>query len=461
MRELPREIWNHVFDSLFSGDMHTDWLRTHDVCSICLANKQLRAVAQPYLFTRIEISSAYQAPAPSISVAFLARALHRRPDLAAAVQSITLTTVVARRARTIGDQEGDDLKEYLAQAARQLELPFAANLAEEIDDARVDCFVTIALALTPNITSLSLQGPFAENTEILSTLIMHSSPIGNPNDKTHPLLQRLRQVTYHPKLSMLRTVAFSNMLDVAPLLYLPSLERLDLMMEHHSTVPWPIASPPDLSKLTHLTIAYTHADTLGTILKLTRALQYLDWTWVVRNEPSGAVINLHALGKALLQSCATTLRTLKLGGEAEDFMDRPTVAIGCLGDLTWLQRMTSLVELQITPRFLIKIEWQLGRALDEVDTYRLTLPVHECLPPTIRRVCFTDDFDNLAKAYTTKADELAAIREWWQVKETVSPLLEEFTLRLGMEEVVWSQRQKDALRDLGAEFGVRVRIINS
>lgn len=445
MIDLPTEVWHLVLDNLGQSDVR----------NVCLACVRTRNLAQPRLFSSIQYKWVTEnSPLP---VARLARTLHRRRDLAQAVTSISLVSISSHgnHKRYTHVSTPDDSFDDLAQAAAdQTQLSFSSALAQAVRDGKLDGFVTLLLALTPNVATLKLTSDFANKTYLLSKLALDAAALAGAQqpkqEQEQKPLRSLRQVEYLPKITPFGTGGnITNMSEVLPLLYLPALKNLNAELENAETFAWPLpAAPPDMANLTHLTLTMVREPYLLKILQQAQALQYLDWEWVHCNGRGGLIdgpkMDLDQICEAL--SCVRrTLTTLKLRGMAFGVVNSPEVEIK--GSIKRLAELTAVTTLEAAPLFFM------GFGPDQD-----TVPLHECLPASVRKVCFTDDFSLHDDLQWTSKDEMDAIRKWWQVKSQWTPKLEEFELRLLRTGDLWLSEEREALLELSKVHNISVDV---
>lgn len=447
---LPNEIWYLILDSLSQDDVR----------NLCLACGRLRDLAQPRLFSNIRYHWIGENSRP-LPVARLVRTLAGRRDLAQAVTSISLESTSShgnyKRYTEIITPDDDDSFEDLAQAAAdQMQLSFSSMLAQAIRDAKLDGFVTLLLVLAPNVAKLKLTCDFANKTYLLSKLALDATATSAAaQQQQQKPLGSLAQVEYRPKIVPFGTGGnITNMSEVLPLLYLPSLKNLNAELENAENFDWPSSSSlpaaaPDIANLTHLTLTMVREPYLYKILQQTQSLQYLDWQWVHCNERGGLmegpVLDLDQICEIL--SCVRrTLTTLKLRGMAFGVVDSPRVPIK--GNVKRLAAdMTNITTLEASPLFFMGF-----------CSEQYIVPLHECLPASVHRVCFTDDFSVHDDLQWTSQDEMEVIRTWWQVKSQWTPKLERFEMRLVQTDDQWMLEEREELIELGKAHGISVDV---
>lgn len=352
----------------------------------------------------------------------------------------------------------DSFKDLAQAAADQTQLSFSSALAQAVRDGKLDGFVTLLLTLTPNVAKLKLTSDFAHETYLLSRLALDAATSAaaqqpkqeQEQEREQKLLGSLSQVEYLPKFTPFGTGGnITNMSEVLPLLYLPALQNLNAELENAETFAWPLpAAPLEMASLTHLTLTMVREPYLLKILQQAQSLQYLDWEWVYCNESGGLIdgleMDLDQICDAL--SCVRrTLTTLKLRGMAFGVVNSPEVEIK--GSISRLAEMTNVTTLEAAPLFFM------GFCPEQY-----TVPLHECLPASVRKVCFTDDFSLHDDLQWTTKDEMDAIRKWWQVKSQWTPKLEQFELRLLRTGDQWLSEEREALVELGKAHGISIDV---
>lgn len=98
--------------------------------------------------------------------------------------------------------------------------------------------------------------------------------------------------------------------------------------------------------------------------------------------------------------------------------ERDDPDIGFQESMRRLRDMTSVTRLKATPRLFTGLK---------LEDY--TVPLHECLPPSVCTIYFTDKLCYHEQAEWSGEDDVELVETWLKVKEQWTSKLEEFDLR--------------------------------
>lgn len=224
-------------------------------------------------------------------------------------------------------------------------------------------------------------------------------------------------------------------------------------MQEPATFAWPLAAPPAMANLTHLMLTRTREKTLGILLEHAKSLEHLEWIWFYNDAnfsyQNKRVMDLDAICEALGHVRAT-LTTLKLRGRTA--MDVSDPVIELTGSMRGLTKLEALTTLQTTLQFFMGFKRR-----------DYTVPFHECLPQSIKKVCFTDDFSYHEELTWTGKKQTKMVETWWRVKRHQTPNLEILELRGKANSFYrfWPIQDREELAKLGERYGVALRLYTS
>ncbi|KAH0490412.1 hypothetical protein TgHK011_001880 [Trichoderma gracile] len=155
--DSPAEILHSIFEHLPTCSLH----------ALCLVNKRLHQIAEPLLYTGIELVWKEHRPPPIIS---LLRTIQNQPRLASHVQRLTLRAPFRQdapsgQALSVFEQggfhdaqlppsiptDGTDLVGFIA-TIQDIDPPFRDRWIQELQNGTMDAFVMLLLSYVQNIT---------------------------------------------------------------------------------------------------------------------------------------------------------------------------------------------------------------------------------------------------------------------------------------------------------------------
>ncbi|KAL6864238.1 hypothetical protein J3F83DRAFT_154855 [Trichoderma novae-zelandiae] len=448
--DCPAEVLHSIFEHLPASSLH----------ALCLVSKHVHQVAEPLLYTEIELVWMEHRPPPIIS---LLQSIQRRPQLAHYVQSLTLRAPF-RTHLLVGNvvenpdgfhythlppsipTEGSDLAGFIA-TIRDTDSPFSALWIQELESGTMDAFVTLLLSLTQNITRLRLTGVFARENRLLG-MMLRDSLCRNSGGRL-PQLQLLREVITEPQMNPYRRREPRNTADVLPLFYLPSVRSIAAEIDNPAIFAWPTYTP-NSSHITTLDLKIVREGHLGRILATTKNLRMLKWEWgyepSLRDEINNHVINLDQIA-ADLSLVQETLERLHLSATVEpEHHDDPILGIN--GSLKRLRNFEKLQTLQIPQLFLMGFS-----PVDNLGSLK------DLLPKNIHHLTINDDISWLEEIAWQDRDLLDKLQQWWENHTDPTPCFHSFLLSLRHTDDQWCAGIRQELVDLGARRRIQLEII--
>ncbi len=288
------------------------YLAQADLDSVCLAHPHLRRLAEPVLYSTVEIEvldcpQAAPPPIPSLVGTIL-----RRPELAAHVRTLSLKGGHPsrwgggdRRVPKLVARE-PDLLEAISFVERT-GLSYRGTWSEELRRGTRDAYLAVLISQLPRLQRLHLGcGFFIENG--LIALVLRSILCDSHSDSSingiPTTLNQLHTVTLKGYRSR-DDRSIRNTANALPFFYLPSLRKMSLFIDDPlvPTLPWPTAEPPSPSSLTSLKVLSMRESHLGQLLAALPQLRSLSWQWVFdpdfEDQFNSPIINLDQLMPAL------------------------------------------------------------------------------------------------------------------------------------------------------------------
>ncbi|PTB66494.1 hypothetical protein BBK36DRAFT_1169085 [Trichoderma citrinoviride] len=332
----PTEILNFIFKCLPASSLH----------ALCRISKGLRQVAEPLLYSGIELI--WDTLRPPTIIALLCT-LQLRPQLASLVKKLSLQSPYKVIPPSIST-EGADLHGFVATILG-INAPFLDLWIQESENRTMDAFVMLLLYFVRNITNLRLTGAFARENGLLDM--------------------------------MLRASLFANTADVLPLSHLSSVRSITAEIDNTVVLEWPTYTP-NPSNITTLDLKVLREGHLGRILATRKNLKTLKWEWSW--EPyqtdgiNNHVINLHQI-TADLSFVQGTLESLQLSATVKLEHQDPRPRIN--GSLKCLEDVRNLRKLQVP---------QLG--------------LEDLMPKNIRHLTINEDMSRLKEMITWQGRDL-------------------------------------------------------
>ncbi len=323
------------------------YLGQADLRSVCLVHPGLRALAEPRLYSEIDIFFYRSAPYPIVS---LLRSILRRPELAAHIRLLSCyggDKLNRGRGEKVPKMPMPEVD--LRQAVSLVEetcLPFRDEWVKELRLGTLDAYLALVLSRLPRLELLHLSNTFFLESSLIG-LVFQSILCGPRSDwltvDISSSLSELRRVG----LSSLGVQSARNLESVLPFFYLPSVEVLNILIDGSLVhpLPWPTTPPPSALNLTSLYIAggKIREAYLGQILAAVPRLRSLEWQWRceinLEGQFNSPLVNLDQLMPALAQ-VKETLTELKITGY--NFCETPARLQGSARALAGFDRLNKL-----------------------------------------------------------------------------------------------------------------------
>ncbi|KAF7125710.1 hypothetical protein CNMCM5793_002003 [Aspergillus hiratsukae] len=243
-----------------------------------------RTIAEPFLYSKIQMTWRKARPDPPPPISQLLRTLLSRPQLAAYITNFHLdgdNTYWLHQFRfkfpniPVSDAQLDGPIAFI----RATRVPYSDLWVQELRQGTMDAFVALLLVQLSNLRCLYLAPDFTRQTALVGMVLR--SAICEPRDYSLPDFRHLRDV---PILQPdgrdeARDKNVKNTSDILPFFYLPSIQRMSASVENPDKFTWPAAHLPVPSKLTSLVLTAVREAYLGELLAVTQNLESLRWHW--------------------------------------------------------------------------------------------------------------------------------------------------------------------------------------
>ncbi|KAK7415738.1 hypothetical protein QQX98_005651 [Neonectria punicea] len=442
---IPTEILRLVLASLSSSTLH----------KLCLVNTDLRSLAEPFLYGNIQWTWTESQTPPII---FLLRSILRRPELAAFTQNLTLNGATFEHNKHQFRRESpwlsvaeEDLDE-LVECIERIDVPYADLWMQDMRAGFMDAFVALLLSQLPRLGSLHLGKNFTRESRLVG-MMLRSALCDESNGDRLPSYEYLKDVSiahFSLGIDIRRYTDLRNTVDVLPLFYLPSVERITASIDNPVTFAWPVARPPSLSKLTSMNLTMIREGNLGQVLSAASGLQKLRWGWYYRKDLKDRfvtdAIDLDRIA-ADLSHVRNTLAELTISAASDMARAEPEFPpLRVTGRFNAFRSLTALKRLEVPLPFLLGFSPSM-KLLSDV------------LPPNIEFLTITDDL-YLQEEWEWRDVHLwQVLRSWLQDWRTSTPHLRGFRLFLKiMDYEEWGTPMRQELRGLGAQVGVQIGI---
>jgi len=356
--------------------MVLEQLNQGDLATVCRVGKYVRSIAEPCLYTHIELEQ----EGVGRSIAPLISTFLRRPKLAEHTRSLSIgahngcgptwaNRELPSETPTIGDVCKTRTDEFVA-CVNAMHVDFEHLWIQNLTKGALDAFISLLVSRLPNLQWLDLYDGAAKQTVVLGKMFSSAlcSPRGHENS-SFPKFHQLRDVYLQPGLPT-GPDDYGNTADILSLLYLPALRTLAAKLDNPLFFRWPCDTMPECHNLTSLDLDGVREGMLGRLLSRTKNLRTLHWEWtydpnVYELDPtmggnlaiqlshhSAPIINLGQIVTDL-SNVQTTLKSLSVTAECEWRWDGVYPWLGVQGSLKLLATFECLTELQIPLVFLV------------------------------------------------------------------------------------------------------------
>jgi hypothetical protein len=392
-----------------------------DLRIVCLANRHLCTLAEPFLYSDIHFAWKKSQHHPITS---LLRSLLGRPELATHVRRVSL---VGTSLATLGNQTNQpkfpkipvseaELKAPLA-FVQKTTLPYREIWLKELRNGTMDAFVAVLLSQSLRLTYLFLDFDFFHESRFIC--LAFQSMIFEPQDCGLQLnLRHLETVCLGPRFDGEMDPSASSTTDILAFFYLPSLKRISACFDRPATFSWPVLHPPSPTCLRSLKLRCIREPCLRKLLSTTDQLLFLDWEWFYDPEHEDPVqtpvIDLTQITTAI-SSVRGTLTELVLSACCTriDYYF-PVIIQGSLRGITEFSKLTK-----------ITVPLALLMGCFEAD---ITKRIADYLPRSLECLAITDHLALLQQYEWYDEEFFCVLQAWLDDFQTSTPLLREVKL---------------------------------
>ncbi|KAI5924064.1 hypothetical protein F4810DRAFT_665501 [Camillea tinctor] len=410
---------NEILYSILQHLTQTDFLNT------CLVSHRLRQVAEPLLYCNIRLVwDASRVP----PITQLLRTILDRPEIAIHVKCLDLDGQFIlnppnRRHRFLAKPFIVNDLGKTVEAVEAMKVPYCDDWIEGLRRSSMDAFVALLISQLPSLIRLYLDKNFTYEFRFIGMMLRSSLCEPSSQNSKLPDFRHLRDVsalTFGAETRIYEPEAYRNTLDVLPLFYLPSAQRISVSIDNpnifkrrnHWDIPSPISIPdaltwpaqhaPEPICIESLDLEMIREGPLGKLLSVTKNLKMLHWNWYHManggDQFTTPLINLDQIS-ADLAHVRHTLTDLTITATCEyDEIDYPPLQTH--GSLSSIVDFEMLKRLQIPLAFLLGFPSETTRRLGDT------------LPRNIETLCITEDLSERDENYWGEADVFEAIESW-------------------------------------------------
>ncbi|KAH7258060.1 hypothetical protein BKA59DRAFT_389254 [Fusarium tricinctum] len=377
------------------------FLSQNDLASLCMTSSSLRNVAQPLIYSTIQILWVREYHPPIVQALRFLRTLLERPELCNHVRSLEFD----------GDghidcdnpPEPDETPEPpdvpVLPLDRLVKIIKRTGVSQTSADSWISKLHTISkaqkewadgtmallLSLLPGLSRFSASINWSGEISTLGAVFRLSlrPTTRDPSHCSFPNLQSLKDVSVASTLEMDPILDPENTAEALSIFYLPNIQNLSVSIDNPVHFTWPGLLPPNPAFLTSLEIHRLRECHLAPILSATNGLKWLRYNWFYRpdldQDVSADTVMLETMAKAFLE-VSETLEELQITAQVQPALsqgeyEKPEVTFQ--ESLIQLSRMSRLKKLQVPWTFLIGsgtlfTAKQIGPALP-VTLHHLTL----------------------------------------------------------------------------------------
>lgn len=429
-----------MFESLSSADLRV----------LCLVNKDLHILVEPFLYSKIEWTwLKAQTPPPII---LLLRSILCRPQLAAYIRSVILNghTFYLPYFRGIAPKisiSEVELDEPIAFIQRT-RVPYGDLWAQELRHGTMDAFIALLLSQLSNLTCLYLGPNFTKESQLMGMVLR--SALCEPVDYGLPNFQHLRDVSFNFEFDNCRDSRIKNTTDTLPFFYLPTVQRISASIDNPATFTWPASHPPDPSRLTSLDLTSIREAYLGQLLSVTRALETLRWTWYYcediedRDQFCTPIIDLDQV-VAAISHVRGTLTDLTISADS-DLVGGFYPPFKTKGSLNAIVNFDMLKIFEAPLTFLMGFSPDTAKRLEDV------------IPKNIEFLAITDDLMQHDDYEWEDYNILPVIQSFLENCKISTPHLRGISLLLRLTQYEWGPNMRNELEEQCVQVGIQLQI---
>ncbi|KAJ5499859.1 hypothetical protein N7453_008910 [Penicillium expansum] len=442
----PTELLRLVFATLSRSDLY----------ALCLTHRDLRAVAEKFLYARVELTWTKSQTPP---IAQFLQNIVQRPELASSVSVLILS----------GCSFDDYYYDYklsspklplsevaldgLVNCIENTSVSFAREWIQELRAGTMDAFISLLLSQLRSLRFLQLSQNFARESRLMGMMLRSALCEKNVYLSPFSHLQDVEALFPGVGLFVRKYTDARNTADVLPLFYLPFVERIRVLVDNPPTFIWPGKTLPNPSKLVSLDLTMLREGHLGQVLSTTPNLRKLKWDWYFRRDLQDEyvtdIIDLDQIAADLshVRNSLTDLTITAGSSLSESAPEYP--------ELRFRGPFKAFSELHMLRTLEVPIAFLLGFSPSTPNMAHL----EESLPRNLQWLTVTDglSFQQEWEWEWETTYLLEAIRPWLQEWKTFTPRLQGFCLSVS-ELGIWEPAMIQSLEDIGHQSGIQVQI---
>ena len=292
-----------------------------DLRSVCLTHPYLRQLAEPHLYSAVELRFSESQP-PLIPS--LVRTLLRRPELAVCIRTLSCEGgnpiewdpsewyhdfLDPEPALSVPVRESDaqEAVSFVENSLGNIGLSYHGVWTEGLRRGTLESYLAVFLLQLPHVQRLYLDHAYFIETNLVGSVIQSIFCSSHPDrlsSRISTSVHQLHTVSLE-RLANARNRAIRNTENALSFFYLPSLQKLSISIDDPTTLelPWPTARPALARQLTSLKVTQMRESHLGQLLSSAPRLRSLHWEWrfhkAHENPFHTPVVNLNLLMPAL------------------------------------------------------------------------------------------------------------------------------------------------------------------
>ncbi|KAJ5747751.1 uncharacterized protein N7511_009447 [Penicillium nucicola] len=414
---IPTELLRLVFAALSRSDHYV----------LCLTHRDLRAVAEPFLYARVELTWTKSQTPP---IAQFLQNIVQRPELASSISVLILSGYSFDdyfhnyKLSSPKLPLGEIALDRLIKCIENTSVSFAREWIQELRAGTMDAFMTLLLSQLRSLRFLQLSQNFTRESRLMGMMLRSALCEKNSYLSSFSHLQDVEVVFPGLDLFVRKYTDARNTADVLPLFYLPSVERIRVLVDNPPTFIWPGKSLPNPSKLISLDLTMLREGHLGQVLSTTPKLRKLNWDWYFRRDLQDEyvtdIIDLDKIAADLshVQNSLTDLTITAGSSLSESAPQYPKLRFS--GSFKAFSELHMLQNLEIPIAFLLGFS----------PSTPNRAPLEEGLPKNLQWLTVTDglSFQEEWEWEWETTYLLEAIRPWLQEWKTFTPRLQGFCL---------------------------------
>ncbi|KAM7186852.1 hypothetical protein V8F20_011206 [Naviculisporaceae sp. PSN 640] len=421
-----------------------DYLSQSDLRNVCLTHRHLYHLAQPVLYSCVELPSGIDCggpPKPHRITSFV-RSIVSQSHLATCIRRLSF--LKARNKEDDDPEYRSDHRTAPELLVASLDMEAAVHFIEKCDvpyrdawlkaleTSPMDAFLAILLMNLPAVSHLRIEAILLIETgfvgHVLRSLLCNMDPITLGQPVGHAgSLRALREIT----LGREDHSPMRNTPNILPVFYLPSVKKISIHLDDPAGVfSWPTSSPPRVPALESLEVSGIHEGQLKNLLSVTPGLSSLTYTreyWIETTLDPGPLVldptidlGSLSLSLAMVKDSLTRLELRTYGNfngvRIDSGWDSPVTLVGSMGSMSFMD-FPNLKVLEVPCEFIM------GYPVRPVLVNHLPANLEELRLSTEATSCIWGD---AVFEYACEYPYLTSIWAWLTAAKTSTPKIKKF-----------------------------------